>query len=117
MSPTKWKGKSSLVQADKRSVENTPPMAKKMKTRSSLRRKAITQGTNQFISPIVIDETPQVSLVVHNLPVLADAVVQTVEDEENAKENIMLSRFISRLRSRKKTSTLHTVEVQVEEDV
>jgi len=71
---------------------------------------------NQSISLIIIDESPQVSPTVHNLLVLADAVAHTMEDEENAEDDVLLSTFVSRLRSRKMTLTPHIGEVQEEEN-
>jgi len=47
--------------------------------------------------------------------VLADVVVHTVEDEANVEEDVVLSTFVSRLRSRKTMSTLTTSEFQAEE--
>jgi len=111
-SPTMKRDESTPVKAEKKIVENTPPVAKKRKTRSSVRRKTISQGMNQSSSAIIIKESPQVSPTIHNISVLADAVAHTVEDEENAEDEVLLSTFFSGLRKRK--TTLSTSEVQEE---
>lgn len=104
------------MKEEKRTIENTPPTAKKRKTRTSVRRKIFRQGSNQSSSPIVINELRQVSPTIHNLLVLIDILAHTVEDEENVEDDVPLLTFISKLRSRKTTPTLNTNEVQAKED-
>lgn len=47
-SPTKQKGKSMVVQEEKKSLEGTPPSAKKIKIRSLTRKKTVSLGTKQY---------------------------------------------------------------------
>ena len=65
---------------------------------------------NQSSSAIIIEESPQVSPTIHNLLVLADVVEHSMEDEENAEDDVLLSTFVSGLRKRK--TTLSTGEFQ-----
>ena len=104
------------MQAEKKTVENTPPIAKKRKNRSLVSRKNISQGMNQSSSAIIIEESPQVSPTIHNLLVLADAVEHTVEDEENVEDDVLLSTFNSRLRKRKTTPSTSEVQTEGHED-
>lgn len=68
-----------------------------------MRRKTVSQETNQFSSLIIIDQSPQVSSKVHNLSLLVDATTHIVEDDENTEDDIFLSTFVSKLRKRKTT--------------
>lgn len=79
--PTEQKGKSTLVQEEKRSIKNTLPSTKKIKIRTSKTNKTIYVGTNQSISLIVIDESPQVFPKDHNLLVIVDAMTHTMVNE------------------------------------
>lgn len=72
----------------------------------------VSQGMNKSSSLVIIDESPQVSPKVHNLLVLPDATKNTIEDEENVEDDVLLSTFVSKLRKRK--MTLSTGEVQAE---
>jgi len=115
-SPAKQKGESTSVQAGRKTVEKTPPLAKKRKTRTSVRKKMVSQGMNQSSSLIITDESPHVSPKVHNLSVLVDAAAHAVEDEENAEDDILLSTFVSRLRKRKMTPSTGEVQAEGHED-
>jgi len=97
------------VQAKKKFVEDTSPSKKKIKIRTSTRKKNFSPRTNQYQSsyPIVIDESPQVSPKDHNLSVLADAVAHTLVNEENVEkeDDILFPTLVHRLRKKKTTSS------------
>ena len=114
--PNKKKGKSTSVQSEKKSIENTLPLAKKRKIRTLTRKKTISLGTNQSSPLIVIDESPQVSPKYHNLLVLANAVAHTMVNEENVEDDISLSTFVRRLRKRKTTPSVGEVQADGHED-